>query len=47
VFECLAERTIARENLTRQKDPDKGYTPRLLDRIGAVLPRACATACAS
>ena len=40
VFECLAERTIARENLTRLKDPEKGYTPRLLDRIGAVLP-AC------
>lgn len=39
-FECLAERTIARENLTRSKDPDKGYTPRLLDRMGAVLP-AC------
>ena len=40
VFECLAERTVARENLTRMKQPDKGYTPRLLDRIGAVLP-AC------
>ena len=40
VFECLAERTIARENLTRMKNPDKGYTPRLLDRMGAVLP-AC------
>jgi hypothetical protein len=40
VFECLAERTVARENLTRQKQPDKGYTPRLLDRMGAVLP-AC------
>jgi hypothetical protein len=40
VFECLAERTIARENLTRVKSPDKGYTPRLLDRMGAVLP-AC------
>jgi hypothetical protein len=40
VFECLAERTVARENLTRQKHPDKGYTPRLLDRMGAVLP-AC------
>ncbi|HVF65913.1 MAG TPA: acyclic terpene utilization AtuA family protein, partial [Casimicrobiaceae bacterium] len=40
VFECLAERTIARENLTRMKDPEKGYTPRLLDRMGAVLP-AC------
>ena len=38
VFECLAERTIARENLTRLKQPDKGYTPRLLDRVGAVLP---------
>lgn len=37
-FECLAERTIARENQTRMKDPDKGYTPRLLDRMGAVLP---------
>ena len=41
VFECLAERTIARENLTRMKNPEKGYTPRLLDRMGAVLP-ACA-----
>ena len=40
VFECLAERTVARENLTRAKDPEKGYTPRLLDRMGAVLP-AC------
>lgn len=40
VFECLAERTIARENLTRMHQPDKGYTPRLLERIGAVLP-AC------
>ena len=40
VFECLAERTIARENLTRAKQPEKGYTPRLFDRMGAVLP-AC------
>lgn len=39
-FECLAERTIARENLTRQKDPEKGYTPRLLERMRPVLP-AC------
>lgn len=39
-FECLAERTIARENLTRLKNPDKGYTPRLLERMGAVLPPA-------
>jgi hypothetical protein len=35
-FECLAERTIARENLTRQKDPEKGYTPRLLERMAEV-----------
>ena len=40
VFECLAERTIARENLTRLKNPDKGYTPRLVERMSAVLP-AC------
>ncbi len=40
VFECLAERTIARENLTRLKDPDKGYTPYLVERFQAVLP-AC------
>jgi hypothetical protein len=40
VFECLAERTVARENLARTKNPEKGYTPRLLDRMGAVLP-AC------
>lgn len=37
-FECLAERTIARENQTRQKDPSKGYTPRLMQRMSAVLP---------
>src|SRR3546814_10754953 len=28
VFECLAERTIARETLTRSKNPDLGYSPR-------------------
>lgn len=39
-FECLAERTIARENLARLKDPDKGYTPYLAERFQAVLP-AC------
>ncbi|MFZ0851822.1 MAG: acyclic terpene utilization AtuA family protein [Hyphomicrobiaceae bacterium] len=38
VFECLAERTVARENLARTKDPERGYTPRLLERIEAVLP---------
>jgi hypothetical protein len=31
---------VARENLTRSKDPDRGYTPRMLERIEAVLP-AC------
>jgi hypothetical protein len=40
VFECLAERTVARENLTRMKNPEKGYTPRLAERMSAVLP-AC------
>ena len=40
VFECLAERTVARENLTRSKNPERGYTPRMLERIEAVLP-AC------
>src|SRR4030081_2304685 len=40
IFECLAERTVARENLTRSKDPVCGYTPRMLERIEAVLP-AC------
>ena len=40
VFECLAERTVARENLTRSKQADKGYSPRMLERMGAVLP-AC------
>ena len=38
VFECLAERTIARENLTRLKNPDKGYTPYLVERFQLVLP---------
>lgn len=38
VFECLAERTIARENQTRKKDPSRGYTPRLMQRMSAVLP---------
>jgi hypothetical protein len=38
VFECLAERTVARENLARTKDPDKGYTPSLHERLRTVLP---------
>jgi hypothetical protein len=40
VFECLAERTIARETLTRLKDSERGYTPYLVERFQAVLP-AC------
>jgi hypothetical protein len=38
VFECLAERTVARENLARTKDPNKGYTPSLHERLRMVLP---------
>jgi len=41
VFECLAERTIARETLARLNDPERGYTPYLVERFRAVLP-ACA-----
>ncbi len=37
VFECLAERTIARETLARLKDPTKGYTPYLRERFETVL----------
>src|SRR5829696_6015968 len=40
VFECLAERTIARENLARSRDPELGYTPSLHERMPLVLP-AC------
>lgn len=38
VFECLAERTIARETLTRLQNPQAGYTPYLADRMRLVLP---------
>jgi hypothetical protein len=38
VFECLAERTVARENQSRAKDPEKGYTPSLHERLRLVLP---------
>lgn len=38
VFECLAERTIARETLARIKNPDAGYTPFLAERMQMVLP---------
>jgi hypothetical protein len=39
-MECLAERTIARETLDRAKDPTKGYTPVLLERMEAIMPPA-------
>ena len=39
-FECLAERTIARENSAKVKDASKGYTPSLHERLRLVLP-AC------
>jgi hypothetical protein len=38
VFECLAERTTARESLSRKHDPEKGYTPRLIERMDRILP---------
>ncbi len=38
VFECLAERTVARENQSKVKNPDKGYTPSLEERLSMVLP---------
>lgn len=37
VFECLAERTIALAQLQRQQDPQLGYDPLLVERMGAVL----------
>ena len=42
VFECLAERTVARENSARAKDPDRGYTPSLNERLRMVLPTCAA-----
>src|SRR6201995_1916414 len=38
VFECLAERTVSRENLSRSKDPSQGYAPSLHARLRLVLP---------
>ena len=38
VFECLAERTIGRETLSKLNDPAMGYTPSLQRRLRAVLP---------
>ncbi len=40
--ECLAERTIARESLDRARDPKRGYTPTMLERMEAVLPPSLA-----
>ncbi|MBO0763445.1 MAG: DUF1446 domain-containing protein [Hyphomicrobiaceae bacterium] len=40
VFECLAERTVSRENLARKHDPNLGYAPSLHARLRMVLP-AC------
>src|SRR5690349_17734209 len=41
VFECLAERTIALAQETRQGDPKAGFDPLLTERFNAVL-RPCA-----
>ncbi len=38
VFECLAERTVSRENLSRSKNPELGYAPSLHARLRMVLP---------
>ena len=38
VFECLAERSIARESLARLHDPARGYAPSLHERLRLVLP---------
>jgi hypothetical protein len=40
VFECLAERTIARETLAKLKDRNKGYNPWLERRMLHILPAA-------
>lgn len=39
-FECLAERTIAREALSRRNRQSDGYNPLLAERIRSVLPAA-------
>jgi hypothetical protein len=41
-FECLAERTIARETLGLRRGRGRGYNPQLEDRMRAVLPAAAA-----
>jgi hypothetical protein len=42
VFECLAERTVSRENLSRSKHPGQGYSPSLHARLRMVLPTCIA-----
>lgn len=37
VFECLAERTIAREQLSKSKDPEAGFTPSMIERVETTL----------
>ena len=39
-FECLAERTIARETLSLRRGQGSGYNPQLDERMRAVLPPA-------
>ena len=41
-FECLAERTIARETLAMRQAGGSGYNPQLEERMRAVLPAAAA-----
>ena len=41
-FECLAERTIARETLAVRRGQGSGYNPQLEERMRAVLPPAAA-----
>lgn len=40
VFECLAERTIANDQQKKIKDPSKGYTPMLEERMRSILRQA-------
>lgn len=42
VFECLAERTVAKAVLARLGDPDAGFDPWFEERMRAVLPPALA-----
>ena len=41
-FECLAERTIARETLALRRGDGPGYSPKLEARFRAVLPGCAA-----